>query len=265
MKNLKYSSVIPAFAAVILSVFLFTACEKDTAVNPQSNKGDIIEKFKRLKFQTVTKTKGNSSGSYASPGDGNANFVTPNSSGPSFSSVDAGSNNQFTDPMSSANTFAVNGNFGFGGGSFTLNGEKIDIAVGFCGTDIFGELGLSEEELDEVDIFIGVAGDFDIESNSEGEIEYLVYAISYNGGTELSNLDEIDENNMDGLAFVMIMEFNENNFKAYLSTGGSIAFSDTYMTLSNVSLVDEEGMDAGSMDAAFECVNYEFEETASPR
>lgn len=250
-----------AIVLSMLSVFLFTGCEKDTAVAPNSNRQDVIDKFKRLKFQTVTTTE-DSSEEQEETKDNSSDFVQPDAGPDAQFATNTGSNNMFTDPNSSTDYFAVNGQFGYGGGSFTLNGESHDILFGFCGADIFDDLDTLGKS-DEVEIFVGLAGDLDLtdlESDTASfENGYFIYALSYNGGTELVNFnDPEDFENRDDFAVVMIIEFNDefNEGKIYFSTGGNITFSGSQVLLAGVSLVDSEGNANGSLDAILECVNF---------
>lgn len=261
MKTMKYRSVITSIF-VLLSVFLFTSCEKDTDLKGSTDNTNMIEKFKRLKFQTIPTSDGTSIGGFTGTSGGGITFTPPSGSGGTQFSGTSGSRNLFTDPTSSNPYFGVNGFFGQGGGSFTLNGKKVDLAFGFCGQDIFGELdgNFSNDDLEKIDIFIGIAGQFSIGDTSDLGIDYILYAISYNGGTKLNNLNDFDnDDNFDNLAFVLVIEFNEelNESKVYLSTSGTITFSESQLTLGNVKLVDEDGDNNGSLDASLECIQFD--------
>jgi hypothetical protein len=251
------------FLLMSLSVFLFTSCEKETDTISASENKNIVEKFKRLKFQTVPISNGGTTGNFVGFTGGGLNFLPPNHSGPIQFASTTGSKGLFTDPFSSAQIFGVNEMFGQGGGSFTLNGKKVALNFGFCGQDFFGTLDNSfkDDDLDKLDVFIGVAGDFAFDdTGSSPGIDYLLYAISYNGGTKLSSLYDLNKNEkLKDLAFVLLIEFmNEDNAKVYFSKSGNITFSGSQLTLSDISLVDEEGMSAnGKLDAALECVNIE--------
>lgn len=247
-----------AIVLSMLSVFLFTGCEKDTAVAPQQNDNNIIDKFKRLKFQTVTTTT-EDNGNFSDNSKKDTEFTRPGGGSDATFAPSTGANDMFTDPSSDADYFAVNNYFGMGGGSFTFNGQKHDVAFGFCGTDLFGELDMNGE-LDQVDIFIGVAGDWAFENGSEEpENGYIIYAFSYNGSTNINNFNEIDEaETIDNMAFVMIIEFNEDlqNAKFHFSTSGSMTFSNSQVLLSGVNLVDMDGNNSGTVDANLECINF---------
>ncbi len=259
MKTMKYRSVITSIF-VLLSVFLFTSCEKDTDLKGSTDNKNMIEKFKRLRFQTIPISDGTSTGGFAGTSGGGISFIPPSGGGTQFSGTN-GSGNSFTDPTSSNPYFGVNGFFGQGGGSFTLNGKKIDLGFGFCGQDIYGDFSgnFSQSELKQLDIFVGIASDF-FTDTSTLDIDYLIYAISYNGGTRLSNLDDFNtDDDLKNLAFVLVVEFNEefSQGKIYLSTSGTITFSESQLTLGNVRLVDEDGVSNGSLDASLECIRFD--------
>lgn len=260
MKNLKYRSVMSAVTIGMLSVFLFTGCEKDAAVAPENNRGDIIEKFKRLKFQTVTTTSEENSSSTSTKNS--TDFVGPTGGNDAEFAPSTGSNDMFTDPNSNADYFGVNGNFGFGGGSFNFNGENFEMLLGFCGSDLFGDLD-SLGEMDEVDIFVGIAGDVTMEelmadTGSFLENGYIIYAISYNNSTDLINFYDYEDIGDEGFAAVMLMDLSADSEDEgmYFSTSGNIVFSGSQVSLSGVSMVNAEGDASGSLDANLECVSY---------
>ena len=250
-----------AIVLSMLSVFLFTGCEKDTAVAPQQNDNNIIDKFKRLKFQTVTTTS-KDNGNFSNNSTKDNEFVKPGSSGDVMFAPSTGSNDLFTDPSSSdASFFGVNSGFGIGGGSFSFKGKTHNIAFGFCGTDLFSELDMNGE-LDQVDIFIGVAADnwtLESDGSSAPENGYIIYAISYNGSTNISNLSDFDgTDNINNMAFVLLIELGANENQGgemYFSTSGNMTFSDSEVALSGVKMVDLDGSNVGTIDAILECVN----------
>ena len=262
MNNLKYRSVMSALVLCMLSVFLFTGCEKDTAVAPDSKSNNMLDKFKRLKFQTVTTTEKDKDNNFADNNSSSTEFTQPNAGGDAQFAPSTGMNDQFTDPSSTdAEFFGVNGMFGLGGGTFTFKGKTHDIGFGFCGSDIFGQLGGRTEN---VDIFIGVAGDWSLDQgSSEPTSGYVIYAVSYNGSTNLKNFyDYQSESEIHNAAFVMIVDVSEDvdGSDIYFSTGGSLTFSGSTVSMAGVRMVDSEGKNVGQVDANLECVNaFDFE------
>ena len=256
MKTLKYRSAFAGLMVAALSVFLFTACEKDSDGGEPASKPSVVDKFQRLTFNsgsTSTSTSSTSSGtftggggsiSYTPPGGGsNSTFTPAESDGPAF-----------TDPMAKGNSFDVNGALGFGGGTITVDGDDIDLIFGLCAdSDIFDSWSLADTN--NVKAFIGIGGEFDSDDPAEifgGDdntgpadlgVEIFFYIFSYNGGSELGSFDLFEGNNgkPGKTAFILAVTFGEDENGSpttynWFATAGSATFAGDNVFLSGVEL-----------------------------
>lgn len=283
MKTLKYRSIFGALATAALSVFLFTACEKESDGYGTPQKPDRLSKFKRLVFTGSSSTTTTNSGSGTFIGNNNSiNFTAPdNGGGTEFVPASAAaSENEFTDPRSTGSSFVVNNSFTLGGGTVTLGSNSYNIDVGFCASsDVFGQIdGLGGgEQGAEIDMFIGVSGDFSFGSfeSDTGEVDdmpinLLLYAFSINGSNRIGDFAEFQEETVGKGAFVVAVEFNEKEESAamYFSTSGSVDFTGSNVSLSGVKMAkieegefgDELSSTVVNLSAYLECGSYEFEE-----
>lgn len=284
MKNLKYRSIFGALATAALSVFLFTACEKESDGYGTPQKPDRLSKFKSLTFSGGSASTTTNSGSGTFIGNNNSvNFTSPdNSGGNEFVPASAAaSENEFTDPMSTESSFVISNGFTFGGGTVSLGGKSYTIDLGFCASsDVFGfspgQGGSSNEELD---VFIGVSGNFDIgqlESDSgEFPVDLILYVFSYNGGSNIGSFTDFEVGEAGNGAFVIAVEFDKvhQDGKLYFSTSGSVDFAGSSVTLSSIQMAeilesiegDELGNKTVPLQAFLECgsLNFDEEDTGS--
>ena len=227
---MKYRSAFAGICVAALSVFLFTACEKDSDGDGPA-KPDRISKFERLTFSSgssSTSTSSTSSGTFTG-GGGNISYAPPGSGTEgTFTSADP-EGPAFTDPQSTGNSFDIRGaSFGQGGGTITIDGETTDLAYAFCAnTDLFDLFDFDGDDGDNEDlnIFIGIGGDLDlsqIESggdSSENPIDLLVYVFSYGGGSDIGDFGDFEDGeDLDGVAFILVVTFDDNgdgDFKCY--------------------------------------------------
>jgi hypothetical protein len=277
MKTLKYRSAFVGIFAATLSVFLFTACEKDTDNYGVQNE-NRLEKFKRLTFSsgsTSSSTSSTSSGTFTGSG-GNISYTPPSGGGNTFAPTSGGGNG-FTDPMSNSNSFSVGSALTSGGGTVTLDGKSYELDFGLCvDSDLFGIAeGPSGENL-ELEAFIGVSGDFDISMVGDDEsddfgFDLLFYAFSYNGGSQIGDFDSFEGNGEIGkAAFVIAVKFapgEDEDGTLYFATEGSINFSGSNVVASSLKMAkvneDQMGNSLGKLvraSAFLECGSLTFED-----
>lgn len=277
MKTLKYRSVLSTLMVATLSVFLFTSCEKESDGPSNTNQADRLEKFKRLRF---TAQNAGNSGSYVGS-NGNVTYVKTTGGGSTFTQT-TGTTSNFTDPSSTGTSFSVSTSFGAGGGSVTLDGEQYDMDFGFCASADFLDAipdnsdDSSSTDSDDsdvnLDLFIGISGDFDLGSSDEADAEDLgldliLYTFSYNGATEIGDFDDFGEDELDDLAFVIAVTYDDSgsdvDAKFYFATEGSVNFAGTEVILNNVKMavvdLDESELEDMLVDmrANLECVSFE--------
>lgn len=280
MKTLKYRSAFAGIMVAALSVFLFTACEKesDSPAAPQNSK---LEKFKRLTFSggNSTSTTSTSSGTFTG-GGGSVSFsgAGDGMNNSQFAPAPSGNSVSFTDPGATGNSFNIS-SLGLGGGTVTFNGTSYNVALGICVSDgSFVPVGSdSTQRGQEPNIrgFIGIAGDIDVDAFVRGEdeaedlgAELTIFVFSYNGGTSIADIDELDGDNPRG-AFVFVGKTvsgpnGDKDVELYFATRGSVSFSDGSVVMSGVRM---EGLDlsegntlsTATMSALIECVEIEFE------
>lgn len=260
MKTMKYRSIFAAFTAVALSVFLFTSCEKES--DGEAERGNRLEKFKRLQFSTGSASSSTNSGSGTFIGNGsNISYVPPGGAGSAqFAPAPSGNANGFTNPNSTGTNFVVDRSFGEGGGSVTIDGERYDMDFAFCAEADF--LGFFDNGSDssssgngdgpELNLFVGIAGEFSFDgadsSSSDGPgLDLVLYAFSYNGGQQISSFDtfEGDLGKRFKGAFIIAVAFGENEQGEteeafYFATGGSLAFSGSEVLMSGVTMTKVE-------------------------
>lgn len=275
MKTMKYRSILATITAVALSVFLFTSCEKESD-NPGSSNGDRLEKFKRLQFSTASTSSTTNSGSGTFVGNGNnVSFVSTDGPKANFTPASSGNSNGFTDPKSTGTSFIVDQSFGFGGGSVTIDGKEIDLDFAFCAeADFLGVFNSNDttENENELNLFVGISGDFSLDSSSSDGIDLILYVFSYNGGSEIGNFLDFESGEFDEGAFVIAVAYEEDEQGnreqiLYFGTEGSVIFDGSNVLLSTVEMMKvEEGNDGHSLgsetatlDAALECITYEEE------
>ena len=274
MKTMKYRSILATITAVALSVFLFTSCEKESD-NPGSSNGDRLEKFKRLQFSTASTSSTTNSGSGTFVGNGNnVSFVSTDGPKANFTPASSGNSNGFTNPRSTGSSFIVDQSFGFGGGTVNLDGKDIELDFAFCAdADIFGSAGAFEDSTKELNVFIGISGDFVNASEGTDALDLILYVFSYNGGSEIGNFLDFTEGDFDEGAFVIAASNEEDEqgkkkLVLYFATEGSVIFDNGSVLLSSVELLKiEEGQDGNSLssetatlDAELECATYDDEE-----
>lgn len=278
MKTMKYRSVVSALGLAILSVFLFTSCEKESEGIPK--KVDRISKFKSLTFtgESASTTTTASTGSFTG-NNNNITFVPPeNNESPSFaSSLEEGQ--AFTDPRSVGDNFSIASyfSFGMGGGTVTFDRKSYDLAMGFClssdlfgFTDDFGNNGGSA--VDNLDLFVGIAGDFNLDGGSfESSSGLFLYVFSYNGGSDIGSFDAFNNTgNVDNKAFVIAVRFDggANAAGVYFGTSGTANFSGSNVVLNNVKMAGIEENSTGDywlssrkvdLSAFLECGNFELD------
>lgn len=256
MKTLKYRSAFVGIFAATLSVFLFTACEKDTDNYGVQNESRL-EKFKRLTFSsgsTSSSTSSTSSGTFTGSG-GNISYTPPSGGGNTFAPTSGGGNG-FTDPMSSSKSFSVSSPFSLGGGSVTLDGKTYQLNFGLCAdSDLFGTVEGPRGENLEVEAFIGISGDFDINSSTNDTTDFdfdlLFYAFSFNGGSKIGGFNDFEGNGngeLGKVAFVIAAKFGpeaDEDGTLYFATEGSINFSGSTVTASSLKMAEITETDMG--------------------
>lgn len=268
MKTLKYRSAFAGLMVAALSVFLFTACEKDSDGDAPASKPSVLEKFQRLTFNsgsTSTSTSSTSSGtftggggsiSYTPPSGGNSTFTSAEDQGPAF-----------TDPMTKGNSFDITGGLGVGGGSITVDGEKIDLLFGLCADEDFTG-GFSLPDTNNVKLFLGIGGDFDSDDPSEifagqssnpadAGVEIFFYIFSYNGGSDLGSFDLFEGNDgeVDKAAFILAVTFGKDEngdptSDTWFGTKGSATFAGSQVFLSGVEMTKLGNMGLGDETAS---------------
>ncbi|MAY83926.1 MAG: hypothetical protein CMP59_07315 [Flavobacteriales bacterium] len=255
--------------AATLSVFLFTACEKESdSPTPNSpSKASKFDKFKSLAFSDANGSGPSSSGVSGS----NINFTQAGASNNDFVSPSAGGA-AFTNPQSTGSSFIVPNSFQAGGGTIQFGNKSLNVAFGLCAsTDIFGESGV--EEGADFDAFIGIAGEnlsFDGLVGGDLEdagVELILYVFSFNGGTAIGDLEDFDSDNPRA-AFVMAFELDGGDLGQefgeglYFGTSGSVSFGGSNVAVTNVNMVeltedDELGDSSKKLSAALTCVSFE--------
>lgn len=279
MKNLKYRSIFGALATAALSVFLFTACEKESDGYGTPQKPDRLSKFKALTYTGSNSTTTSNTGSGTFLGNNsNISFVPPGGATGSETQFApaSGNDNGFTDPMSTESSFVISNGFSFGGGTVSLGGKSYTIDLGFCASsDVFGfspgQGGSSNEELD---VFIGVSGNFDIgqleDDSEEFPVDLILYVFSYNGGKSIGSFTDFEGGEAGNGAFVIAVEFDKvhQDGKLYFSTSGSVDFAGSSVTLSSIQMAeilesiegDELGNKSVPLQAFLECGSLNFDE-----
>lgn len=277
MKTMKYRSVFSTICAVTLSVFLFTACEKESD-NIGSVEGDRLEKFKRLKFTANEPSGSNTSGTgkFVS-GGGNVTFVPASGSGNSsqFSPIVNGGG-EFTNPMSTGSSFAVANPLSIGGGSFTLGTKTYQMDFGFCASSaLFGAIDGPNGNDDELEVFIGVSGDFDVSAGTGDPedlgLDLILYVFSYNGSNNIGDFGSFDgEGDPANSAFVIaVTNFDEDGGDIYFSKSGNVDFGGSNVSLSGLTMAKilediQEGNVLGTTtvraSGALECGSISFDE-----
>lgn len=285
MKTMKYRSVFGVLCTAALSVFLFTSCEKESDSMGGGSTGDRLEKFKRLEFTgsgggaTGSSTSSSGSGTFIGGGGGNLSYVPPAGSGngTQFAPTVQGGG-EFTDPMSTGSSFAVSNPFSVGGGSFTLGNKTYEMDFGFCASgDFFDVIDGPDAGEDEVEIFIGVSGDFDL-SEEFGDsvdlgLDLILYAFSYNGGTSIGDFTSFEDENgqPSNNAYVLaVTNFgSENGGEIYFAKSGKVDFGGSTVSLSGLTMVKlEEGVEGGNIlgstsvraSGALECGTFKFDD-----
>lgn len=271
MKTLKYRSLFSKVAVVVFSAMLFSACEKDNEGNsPKQLNKERIEKFKRLIY-TATTTGNTSNGGYVTfSGNGSSvNFSRAGGGSNTYTGPTRGNSN-FTDPSSTAYNFRINQSLTEGGGTVKLGRTTYDLDFGFCAeADFFGNFDDSDSTEDsslELDLFVGIAGDFDAASidggDSELGLDLILYTFSYNGSTKIGDFDDFNEEELNNLAFVLAIEFKDDSEKVYFATEGSVNFSGSEVLLTSVKMKeiedDELSEDLVNLTANLECVQSGF-------
>lgn len=291
MKTMKYRSVFGTLCAAALSVFLFTACEKESDGISGSTNKDRLEKFKRLQFtgsgaETSTSSTGGS-GTFSGTGSSSISYTPPTGgNGPGNGATWAPTTPneaEFTDPMSTGPVFAVSTPFSSGGGAVTFGNKSYDLNFGFCASsDIFGSFSPdSANSESDLEVFIGVSGDFDISMAGEDEpddlgIGLILYVFSYGGSSQIGSFENFEEGSAENSAFVMVVEFEpgeDEDAVIHFAKSGTVDFSGSTVTLSNVQMakvietmiepgqyLDELSSNTKKLDALLECFQFDFEE-----
>tara|TARA_B100000965_G_C19590878_1_gene757921 strand:- start:484 stop:1314 length:831 start_codon:yes stop_codon:yes gene_type:complete len=271
MKTLKYRSAFASIAVAALSVFLFTACEKDTDSPVQEKESDRLAKFSRLVFSGATSATesgggtfsgGGGSINFSAAGGGGATFAEAGGEAQVFASIE-GNGQVFTDPMSTGPVFGISGLLGTGGGSFTVNGETEDLIFGYCASQPVGGNTSLPDSTSDVKVFVGIAGDWLNESNDLT----FIYVISYNNSTKIGSFydynDWIIGTPLD--AYVVVVRFEEDEMGqsqqyTYFGTEGNISFGSSSVSISNATLVkienDDLTQDEVDFSAEFDCIEY---------
>ncbi len=271
MKTLKYRSIFTGLTAVAMSVFLFTACEKDTdSPSDSASQGDRLEKFSRLTFSGTSSSTNSGSGtfiggssnvSFVSPGGGSLNFVEASASSSSFAHVSSGS--VFTDPRSTGPAFGISGTLGLGGGTFTANGETYELDFGYCASQPIGGNTSLPDTTGNVKIFVGIEGAWQ-DSNAEQDLTFI-YIISYDDATEIASFEEYNGDGFVGGAFIVVVRFEDDGGQVeqstYFGTEGSISFSGSNVDVTGAKLQkvvnnDLDPMEEVDFSADIECVEF---------
>lgn len=270
MKTMKYRSIFAGLTVVAMSVFLFTACEKDTDNDIASApEGDKLEKFSRLTFSGTTSSTNSGSGtfignsgslSFTSADGGGLSFAEAGSSANAFANIESG--NMFTDPMSFGPSFGISGSLGVGGGSVTFGNESRDLAFGYCASQPIGGNTTLPDSVADVNIFVGIVGDW--QDPDEDELAFL-YVISFDGSSTIGDFDSYysyDPLTSSLDAYVILVTFNDDQSSTttYFGTEGNISFSDNNVDISNATLVEivDGDLSQNTVDfsADIECVEY---------
>lgn len=288
MKTLKYRSAFAGLMVATLSVFLFTACEKESDGEPIPPKSRL-EKFLRLTFSsgsTSTSTSSTSSGTFTG-GGGSLTYTPPTGgSNASFTSTES-DGPAYTDPKSRGNTFSVNSSFGEGGGSFSIDGKEYKLALAFCSDAIFGPVGFSVgDTASESKLFVGIAtNDGELDFSGLGDagnadqsgnfpIDALVYVWSFGGSSDIGSFDSFENDDRLRGSFVFVVDYPEtydpdqmgDPWKFYFATSGSASFDGDNVLLAGVELqeidLNNDGKKGKTVDllADFSCIAAPEEE-----
>jgi hypothetical protein len=149
---------------------------------------------------------------------------------------------------------------------------------GFCASStLFGSYGPSGEN-DDLEVFIGVSGDFDLGGTSgDGDpedlgLDLILYAFSFNGGTNIGDFTIFEgEGDPSNSAFVLaVTNFDgENGGDIYFSKSGNVDFGGSIVSLSGLTMVKvDEGLQGENVlgstslraSGALECGTFSFEE-----
>jgi|SRR5690554_468011 len=278
MKTLKYRSIVGALGVAVLSVFLFTACEKESEGIPK--KPDRLSKFKALTFtgETASATSSAGTGTFTGTGSNNITFVPPGDDDNLLFAPALEDGQAFTDPRATGSGFSIASGFTLGGGTVTFEGKSYTIAFGICASsDMFGftediDGSSNQGTNDDLDMFIGIAGDFNFEDENadiEDPSALLLYAFSYNGGSSIGGFNDFENGTVDNKAFVIAVKFDEdiNNVGLYFATSGTVNFSGANVTMSGVKMakVEEDpssnnflGSRRSNLSAFLECGSFNF-------
>lgn len=286
MKTLKYRSILASTMVAALSVFLFTSCEKESdnlAAAPED--GNRLEKFARLQFSGAAGGSTSNSGSGTFIGNGNNVQYTDADAG-SIEFVPENAADQqrgFTDPMSTGPEFSIFSSVGSGGGSVTLDGKDYDLDFGFCADVDFlgftpgsGSSDSSSGSSSDLNIFIGISGDFVMGESESSGLDLILYAFSYNGATDLGSFEDFEGGEAENAAFVIAVAFEEDGHEGhggeptfYFATDGSLSFAGEEVIISGAEMMkiemgdnDHDHGDGESVDmsANLECIKYSGEE-----
>lgn len=288
MKTLKYRSVFGIMTTVALSVFLFTACEKESDEYGTPQKTDRLSKFKRLTFSGSTATTTSNSGSGTFIGNNNnisfsssmnstGSFASSSSSSTQFAEPGSG-DKMFTDPRANVPAFQVNALFGTGGGDFTVDGENYDLEFGLCATTNFLGFGLSpgfdtSSAEENLKVFIGIDGDFDEsfdanDTTATFPINHIVYLFSYGQATQVGSFFDFDGGSLSGKTFGFIVAFNEGSEgNIFWLTEGDVSLSEDGVSISNgmvgyynPDIMEVDETNTAPFSADFDCISFDMEE-----
>lgn len=141
----------------------------------------------------------------------------------------------------SSNQFVVGTSLFQGGGSVNFGSKTYELNLALCASsDIFGENGRNNDDLQ---VFIGVSGDFSFDAlgNDEDDlpIDFLLYVFSYNGSSKIGSFDLFDDGSPENSAFVLAVEYGDDHDEdgtLYFAKSGSVDFSGEVVTLSSVKM-----------------------------
>ena len=132
--------------------------------------------------------------------------------------------------------------------------------------------GDSTDNKPDLNLFIGIAGDFTGASAGTDALDLILYVFSYNGGTEIGSFGDFESGDFDQGAFVIAVGFEDDgqgsrNQVLYFGTDGSVIFDGGSVLLSTVDLLKVEegddgkslGSETSTLDAALDCITFEEE------
>lgn len=259
--------ILPAgvFALLVLTLSSCSKQEYDGAASskPVDQKEQLLRRAQNLKLNLRTsdgkvllKTSGDGSISFSSGNNASSGQNFSNGGdGNSFSNGEAGSSytggeteTGFSSPTQ-GNSFDVSGGISAGGGNFSIKGKNVTLDYVFCaGKEMFE--GLSEFPLDDIQLLVGISGDFKDPENAKLNYLVMAYVIGKDpSGNYTIDLDKLGEDDPSGkFALVVVYDFSKmkqggdfmdiDDAKIYISTKGTLQAAGGAYLYNNIDFVE---------------------------